>query len=55
MLVASKEQLGFDFLFLAYVNIVVMRSTLLLCGAPEAKLAALAFRGAPVVSVSASN
>mmetsp|Transcript_83334 Transcript_83334/g.166803 ORF Transcript_83334/g.166803 Transcript_83334/m.166803 type:complete len:428 (+) Transcript_83334:60-1343(+) len=49
-LLVSKEGLGVDFLFLAVVNIVVMRSTLLLCGSPEAKLAALAFQGAPTTS-----
>jgi len=42
---ASKKEQGLDFLFLAVVNIVVMRSNLLMCDAPELTLAKMAFDG----------
>ena len=48
-LVLGKAEKGVDFLFLAVVNIVEMRSNLLMCDAPEVALAKLAFWG-PVTS-----
>lgn len=44
-LLTSKAEKGVDFLFLAVVNIVVIRSNLLMCDAPEVALAKLAFGG----------
>jgi inorganic pyrophosphatase/exopolyphosphatase len=44
-LLLGKKEKGVDFLFLAVVNIVVMRSNLLLCDVPEKALATLAFGG----------
>jgi inorganic pyrophosphatase/exopolyphosphatase len=48
-LLASKIEAGLDFLFLAVVNIVVMRSNLLCCDVAELALAKHAFDG-PMVS-----
>lgn len=45
-LLVSKAERGVDFLFLAVVNIVLMRSNLLMCDHPEVALAKLAFGGA---------
>jgi manganese-dependent inorganic pyrophosphatase len=44
-LLAVKHEKGLDFLFLAVVNIVVMRSNLLLCDVAEKALAKAAFGG----------
>ena len=44
-LALSKKEKGLDFLFLAVVNIVVMRSNLLMCDLPELELAKLTFGG----------
>mmetsp|Transcript_71838 Transcript_71838/g.135536 ORF Transcript_71838/g.135536 Transcript_71838/m.135536 type:complete len:445 (-) Transcript_71838:261-1595(-) len=44
-LLTSKPERGVDFLFLAVVNIVLMRSNLLMCDQPEVALAKLAFGG----------
>ena len=44
-LLMSKKEKELDFLFLAVVNIVVMRSNLLLCDVPEKALAKAAFGG----------
>jgi manganese-dependent inorganic pyrophosphatase len=48
-LLACKVEKGLDFLFLAVVNIVVMRSNLLMCDVAEVALAKHAFDG-PIVA-----
>jgi manganese-dependent inorganic pyrophosphatase len=47
-LTAVKSTKGLDFLFFAVVNIVEMRSNLLMCGAAEKTLAKLAFKGCAI-------
>ena len=44
-LLLNKKEKGVDFLFLAVVNIVAMKSNLLLCDVPEKALAQVAFGG----------
>mmetsp|Transcript_32084 Transcript_32084/g.37717 ORF Transcript_32084/g.37717 Transcript_32084/m.37717 type:complete len:464 (-) Transcript_32084:213-1604(-) len=49
-LLSSRHDKGLDMYFLAVVNIVEMRSNLLMCGADELALAKLAF-GCPIPSI----